>query len=67
MDKRSDFIGNTCRKKQQIIDIKYNRKTTTLARLYQEEAIEINLIESKIIFFSDLSISYKGNHTDGII
>lgn len=37
-----------------MVDMKYNRKSMTLARLYQEGAIQINFKESKINFLSNL-------------
>lgn len=40
----------SCRKKKCRSDIKYNRKTTAVAILYQKEVIKINFNERKIFF-----------------
>lgn len=41
-----------CRENEYLDNIKWNRKTTALARLHKEEIIHINLNESKIIFLT---------------
>lgn len=53
------------RKKEHVANIKYNKKATVFSRLHQEEIVQMNYNEIKIIIPSISIIHpYKKNHTD---
>lgn len=51
-----NYIQEQYIKKDHVAVIKYNRKVTVRARFYQEETIEINISENKIIIPSTVYI-----------